>query len=251
MKDSSIRSLERALAILRCFDLDDEELTLSQIAERLCLAPATALRLITCLTQLGFLEKSKTKSYSLGIKAYLLGIIASNHFKLQRIAEPIMKSLRDSIKEAVSLYGIEGEYRVCYQHVESTQSMRCVVRIGERFPLWAGAGGKCLLAYTEKSVVEREMAKLFPLTSSTIVEKESFLQELEHIRQIEEAISYGEREAGIVSIAVPIFSSRNDVEYTLTVAAPSARASEESLRFFIDKTKEAARAIAKQLYSYQ
>lgn len=249
MKDNSVRSVERALTILQFFDLDTEELTLSQIAERLSLAPSTTLRLLTCLTQLGFLEKSKTKSYSLGNKVYLMGIIAGNRFKLQSISEPVMTSLRDTIKEAVSLYGIEDEYRVCYQHIESIQSMRCVVRIGERFPLWAGAAGKCLLAYAEKEIVEREIAKITPLTSATLVDKEVFLKKLEQIRETEEAISYGEREEGIVSIAVPIFSKRNDVKYALSIAAPSARATEESLRFFIDKTKEAARIIAKQLYN--
>jgi DNA-binding IclR family transcriptional regulator len=249
MEENSVRSLERAFAILQCFDLETEELNLTQITGRLSLAPATALRLINSLTQLGYLEKSKTKTYSLGVKVYLLGMIASNHFKLRRASEPILQSLRDTIKEAVSLYGIEGEHRVCYEHAESLQSMRSVVRIGERFPLWAGAAGKCLLAYAEKMVVEREMAKIVPLTPSTIVDKELFLKELEHIRGVEEAISYGEREVGVVSIAVPIFSIRNDVEYALSVAVPSGRAAEEALRFFIDKAKDAARAISKQLYS--
>ncbi len=249
MKETSVRSLERALSILQCFDLDTEELTLTQITEKLALAPATALRLISCLTRLGFLDKSPTKSYSLGTQVYLLGVIASNHFKLHRIVDPIMTGLRDSIKEAISIYGMEGEYRVCYHHVESLQSMRCVVRVGERFPLWAGAAGKCLLAYADKAVVDRELDKLRALTPTTILDREKFRQELKLVRETEEAISFGEREEGITSIAVPIFTSRNQVEYTLSVAAPSARGTKEALAEFIEKSKEAARAIAKQLYN--
>lgn len=249
MKSDTVLSLERALSILQCFDLDVEELTLSQIAEKLSLAPSTAFRLVSCLTRLGFLEKSKSKSYSLGVKVYFLGVVANNHFKLHRIVQPIMTKLRDTIREAVSLYAMEGEDRVCYLHVESLQSMRCVVRVGERFPLWAGAGGKCLLAWADKAIVDRELAKLNALTANTIVERAKFLQELQQVRKNEEAVSFGEREEGIVSIAVPVFSNRNQVDYTLSVAAPSARATDKALRTFIDRTKEASRAISRQLYS--
>ncbi|MDR2055550.1 MAG: IclR family transcriptional regulator [Desulfovibrio sp.] len=249
MKEISVRSLERAFSILQCFDLDTEELTLTQITEKLSLAPSTALRLVSCLTRLGFLNRSKTKSYFLGTQAYLLGVVASAHFKLHRIVDPIMKQLRDETKEAVSLYAIEGEYRVCYHHVESLQSMRCIVRIGERFPLWAGAAGKCFLAYADDDIVQREMDKLHPLTPSSILDKEKFSEELQLIREKEEAISFGEREMGITSTAVPIFSRKNQVEYTLSIAAPSGRGTSSALRLFIQRSKEAARAIAKQLYS--
>ena len=248
-KDTSVRSLTRALAILQCFDLDSEELTLKQIADRLDLPPATVLRLMTCLTQEGFLSKSTTKSYSLGTQTYLLGAIASNHFRLHRVANPILLSLSNAIGEAISVYGIEGEDRVCYDHVESQHSMRCVVRVGERFPLWAGAGGKCLLAFASEALVERELGKLQSLTGNTIVDRDKFRQELELIRNTEEAVSFSEREVGITSTAVPIFSSQNKVQYTLSVASPTGRGTEEAIRRFIDRSKEAARAIAKQLYT--
>ena len=249
MKDDTVRSLERGLALLQCFDLDTEELSLAQLTERLSLAPSTTLRLASALTRLGFLEKSKAKTYSLGNKVYLLGAVAQKHFKLHRIAQPPMLALRDATKEAVSLYAIEGEHRVCYEHVESLLSMRCVVRVGDRFPLWAGAGGKCLLAFADNDVVERELAKTQALTATTIVDTERFRAELARIRDEEEAISYGEREEGVVSLAVPVFSGRNKVDYALSLAAPASRIDDTALRELIARTKDAARAISRQLYS--
>lgn len=249
MKDDTVRSLERGLTLLQCFDLDTEELSLAQLTERLSLAPSTTLRLASALTRLGFLEKSKAKTYSLGNKVYLLGAVAQKHFKLRRIVQPPMLALRDDTKEAVSLYALEGEYRVCYEHVESLLSMRCVVRVGDRFPLWAGAGGKCLLAFADKDIVERELAKAEALTATTIVDADQFRTELARIRDAEEAVSYGEREEGVVSIAVPIFSGRNRVDYALSLAAPASRVDETLLRELIARIKEAARVISRQLYS--
>ncbi|MCC8193715.1 MAG: helix-turn-helix domain-containing protein, partial [Deltaproteobacteria bacterium] len=178
MKDNTVRSLERGLAILQCFDLDTEELSLSQLAERLSLAPSTALRLASALTRLGFLEKSRAKTYSLGNKVYLLGAVAQRHFKLRRIILPVMESLRDATHEAVSLYALEDGYRVCYEHVESLLSMRCVVRVGDRFPLWAGAAGKCLLAFAAKGLVEAPLAKARPSTPSTRLARETWIVDL-------------------------------------------------------------------------
>lgn len=249
MKDSTVRSLERGLAVLQCFDLDTEELSLSQIAEQLSLAPSTTLRLCSALTSLGFLEKNRAKAYSLGNKVYLLGAVAQKHFKLRRIILPVMESLRDATHEAVTLYALEGGHRICYEHAESLLSMRCVVRIGDRFPLWAGAAGKCLLAFADKALVEDQIAKARPITSSTIIDREQFLAELLTIRDSEEAVSHGEREEGVTSIAVPIFSARNQVAYTLTLSAPASRLGDDVIGDIILRTKEAARAISRQIYA--
>lgn len=249
MKDNTVRSLERGLAVLQCFDLDTEELSLTQMAERLNLPPSTVLRLASALTQLGFLEKSRAKTYSLGNKVFLLGTVAHRHFKLRRIILPVMQALRDATNETVSLYALEDGMRVCYEHVESHKSMRYVVRVGDKFPLWAGAAGKCLLAFTEPEFAERQIDASLPVTKSTIIDKKRFLDELARIRETEEAISYGEREEGIVAVAVPIFTAKNQVNYALSLAAPFNRLKKEALPQIIRQIKEAACTISRQLYS--
>ncbi|WP_337998280.1 IclR family transcriptional regulator [Oleispirillum naphthae] len=250
MEKNTIRSLDRGLAILSCFDIHTESLALNQIAERVNLSVATSLRFVNALVEYGFLKKTDGKRYSLGMKAYILGVVAMSHFKIHRVAQPIMTALRDETREAISLYTFEDEERVCCQHVESLLSMRCAVRVGERFPLWAGASGKCLLAYAAPEVVEREMAKLHAMTDSTIVDRDSFLKELQQVRETEQAVSHGEREQGIVSLAVPIFTTRNQVDYVLSVAAPASRATPELVRKYIALSKDAARKIARQIYGW-
>ncbi|MCC8193801.1 MAG: hypothetical protein LIP28_04050, partial [Deltaproteobacteria bacterium] len=118
-----------------------------------------------------------------------------------------------------------------------------------RFPLWAGAAGKCLLAFADKGLVEEQLAKARPITPSTILDRETFMEELLRIRDAEEAISYGEREEGVISIAIPIFSARNQVDYTLSLAAPASRLGEKTLGEVLTRTKEAARTISRQLYN--
>lgn len=249
MKKELVGSLERGLAILECFDLDTEELTLTEIRERIGLPASTTLRLISSLTDMGFLNRSRNKMYSLGNRAFLFGVSAQKHFKLADLVRQPMTELRDMTREAVSLYALEREHRVCYAHVDSLLTMRCTVRVGDKVPLWAGAPGKCLLAWADPAVVERELEKLQPLTPATILDKDLFRLELSQIRDAEVAISYGEREPGIVALAVPVFTGRHTVGYSLGLAIPATRLTDDNLSVLIQETKETARVISRLLYN--
>ena len=143
MKDDSVRSIERAFFILKCFNLDTARLTLTQIAEQINLPTTTTLRILATLVAVGLLTKTDGRYYKLGRESFLIGAIARAHFRPQHVAYPYMVEIRDDTNEATSLYGIDGECRVCYEHVPSLLSMRCVVRVGDCFPLWAGALRMC------------------------------------------------------------------------------------------------------------
>ncbi|NVO15308.1 MAG: IclR family transcriptional regulator [Rhodoplanes sp.] len=248
MAEDSVRSVERALSLLRCFDLNTEALTLTELSEKLSLAPSTTLRLATVLTAQGFLQRSKVKTYSLGNAVYLLGAVAKSHFKLHNTVLPHMLALRDACKEAVTLYAMEGGYRVVYEHVESLRSMRCVVRVSDRFPLWAGAAGKCLLAYADAETVEEEIAKVRPIAPGTILDPDRFRRELAEIRRNGgRAVSHGEREEGITSTAVPIFCAPDKIAFALTVSAPSSRVDSTGLRSIFELSIQASRDIERLL----
>lgn len=60
------RSLLRGLAILACFDANDDSLGLMEIADRLEVSPSTVHRYVFTLVQVGLLEQSQqTRRYSL------------------------------------------------------------------------------------------------------------------------------------------------------------------------------------------
>jgi DNA-binding IclR family transcriptional regulator len=243
-----VRAVGRAFAILESFTLDEPRLTLIAISEKVGLPMTTALRMLTTLVAIDALKRYDDHTYALGNRIYLMGAVARAHYKPSSIIQPHMQRLRDETKEAVSLYGLEGEYRVCYEHVPSLLTMRCVVRVGDRFQLWAGAGGKVLLAYAAKEIVKREMEKLVLITETTITDKEAFLKELSVIRGQEYAISYGEREDGIISIAVPIIDWHGNAVYALSIAGPALRFTEERALALVPKLQQICVEVARQLF---
>jgi len=248
MNEDPVRSIDRAFSVLNCFTLDRSRLTLTAIAEEVTLPVATASRIVTSLSKLGMLKKHSDRSYSLGSGAYLLGAVAHAHFRPQQVTHFYMQQLRDDTKEAVSLYGLDGENRVCFAHMPSLLTMRCVVRVGDRFPLWAGAGGKSLLAYADPKVIEREAAKMRKITDGTFQTREALLEDLALIRTRDYAVSRGEREDGILSLAVPIFDKTKRAPYSLSVAAPSTRLDEDAIKELVPRMQEMSTLISQQIF---
>ena len=247
MKEDTVRAIGRAFAVLECFNLDEPKLTLIQISEKIGLPMSTTLRILTTLVSLNAIKRFEDRTYSLGSQIYTLGAIAQAHSKPRQIILPYMVELRDETQEAVSLYGMEGEHRVCYEHVPSLLSMRCVVRVGDRFQLWAGAAGKVILAYAPEEVVQREIKKLTPITSATIIDKDGFLNELSVVRGQDYSISHGEREDGIISIAVPIMDWHGNVIYAFSLAGPALRFTEERALALVPKIQRICVEIAQRL----
>lgn len=247
MKEESVRSVERAFSILKAFSRDDYKLNLSEISQRIKLPVTTTLRLANTLENLNMLQRHSDRTYSLGSQLYLLGSIAKVNFRPQQIIYPYMKQIRDESKEAVSLYGIEGFSRVCYEHVDSLLSMRCVVRVGDRFPLWAGAGGKALLAFLDDETIRAAIEQSFSITDATLRSPEQFREDLLNVRALGYAISYGEREEGIFSVAVPIFNRRGEIIFAFSIAGPASRFTEEIALSYIPRVQEMCREIANQI----
>ncbi len=247
MKEDSVRSVERAFQILGAFTRDEYRLSLSELAEKIQLPVTTTLRLANTLEKLNILNRQEDRSYTLGNKVYLLGSIAKANFRPQQIIYPHMKYIRDKTKEAVSLYGVEQEERVCYEHVESLLTMRCVMRVGDRAPLWAGAGGKVLLAFLGEDAIKREIEKAHKITETTIYSPEALRKNLGEIRIHGYALSWGEREEGILSIAVPIFNRRGDILFAFSLAGPATRFTEEVAMELIPEIQDICKGITRQL----
>ncbi|WP_077613896.1 IclR family transcriptional regulator [Caenibacillus caldisaponilyticus] len=241
--DSGIRTVQRAINILYCFTMDEQELSLTEIAKKIDLAKSTTTRLLSTLEQNNLVVKDPvTLKYRLGQGIYYLGHIAGKTIKIREIARPVMEELRDMTRETVNLYMLENESRVCVEQCEGLQSIRHMVRIGEKLPLTAGAGGKVLLAYQSPAFQE----KIFKRMPSE--EKVSSLRdELEKIKSERCASSIDEREVGSAAVAAPIFNIGGDVTACLSVSGPTNRFTHEVVEKFKRLVKDGAMAVSERL----
>ncbi len=237
-KDVNVRAVERAIDILNCFTKDRLELTLTEISKQVGLAPSTALRILTTLVNNNFLAKDEeTQKYYLGYNLAQLGLLCFDNVDFRRIAKPYMYKLRNLYNESVSLYTPQGNYRVCIERVESTQPLRRVVNIGDRLMLTRGAAGRLLLSYMDQGVI-RYLLEDDPYTTEEAISS---------VRQMGYAVSRGEREEGVTSIAAPIFNAQSKVIAVLAISGPSIRFAEEEMPERINNVKACAEKVSLEL----
>ena len=237
-KNSPTRSVERALEILECF-LDEKELTLSQISDMTKLSPSTAHRIIATLQSKHFVERSSdTKKITLGNKLNQLASKLPNeiHDELKKIAYSHMLKLNEIYNENVRLFILDGEYKMCIGVVESTRSLRQIIKLGERHLLIRGAAGKVFLAYMDANI-RHEIIKDTRLDDAVF----------EKIIEKGYALSVGEREEGLVGIASPIFDSQGKIAAVLSLSGPSVRFVNEEMSDKINDTMKIALEISKGL----
>ncbi|SFI78772.1 IclR family transcriptional regulator [Thermoflavimicrobium dichotomicum] len=241
--ESGLRTVQRALDILYCFTVEEQELTLTEIANKINLAKSTTTRLLATLEQNDFILKDpNTLKYRLGQGLYYLGYIAGKSIKIREIAKPIMERLRDETRETVNLYILDKESRVCIEQCEGLQSIRHLVKIGEKLPLWAGAGGKVLLAY-QSEAFQQQIFKQVPSKERL----ETLQKELPEIRLQQCASSIDEREVGSAAVAAPVFNINHEVTASLSVSGPTNRFTPEIINQLKELVKVNAMEISQKL----
>jgi IclR family transcriptional regulator, KDG regulon repressor len=228
----AVRAVERALELLECFSDNHKEIGLSELTRMLALPKATVLRLARTLANKGYLfQDTASQNYRLGPKVLNLGKVFLARLDYREVALPVMQALRDSTQEAVSLYVVSGDARLCVQRVESLQSLRQVINVGDRLPLSRGSAGKLLTAlhHLDSRVGGIERG------------------EIERIRSQEYAVSIEEREQGLASVSVPVRDDSGQVIAALSIAGPSFRFTQPTIEWFLRETRQAASRISYQL----
>jgi len=241
-------SANKILDILETFSLESQYKKISQIANELDLAYPTAHRLVSFLVQRGYLYRNDNdKKVSLGAKIHFLGKMASTSHNLINIAVPIMKQVCNKSLETVSLSIRDGDYRICYEHIESSHGLKHSAPIGVRLPLWAGATGKCFLAFDNDISIDRIIKQAIPLTSNTIKEPGDFMEEISKIRENGFSRSYSEREEGVSAMAAPIFNKNSKMVAAMTISGPEFRLEKLMEEKYFSLLRSAAEKISNEL----
>lgn len=254
MSTNEIQSLERAFAILDCFQDSQPELGVREIARQLDLHPSTVGRILTTLNSLGVLNQDHdTRRYRIGPKVLKWCAVFSRNVDLQAEARPYMQELQQITQETISLDIPNGHSRICIERLESPQSLRWVKQLGEIMPFYASASGRILITYmspTQKSEILKNMT-FEQLTPYTTIDPDLFYEELELTKSRGYSVSESERVEGVSCVAAPIFGVKGEILGALTISGPSTRFSEEKIHehaeLLIKTTNQISQAMGSHL----
>src|SRR5690606_26083982 len=102
------QSLARGLAVIRAFDADHPELTLSDVARITGLNRAAARRFLHTLVELGYV-RTDGRRFSLGPRVLELGYSYLSSLSLPELALPAMERLVERVHESCSMAVLDGE----------------------------------------------------------------------------------------------------------------------------------------------
>ena len=205
-----VHSVQLAIDVLEAVAFSDDELGVTQIAERLKMTKGSVHRHLQTLVERGYLAQNSTTSrYAIGPKSRLLARHAPDT-DLVHLAEGPMRQLRDALGHPVVLSEMTPRGALVLNKLSGTAPIEIGVRPGSELPFHASAQGKVMLAFAPRPLQTRVLARpLQRFTGKTIVSVHRIEQELLEVARLGFASAPEESMLGLNAVAAPIFDAQD------------------------------------------
>lgn len=220
--DASVRSVKRALAILRAFGPDDERLALGEIARRSRLDKATARRLLrTLIGESIIFQHAATKEYSLDLGVLELSAGATPVDLLRRRSQPVLCALANSTGSRALIVVPHAGAALCIAAIAGEGPLHVPWCPGQSLPLHACAASRVLMAYMPMEARMTALAGPLPArTTTTPTDPFQLSTTLATIREREWETSLDELAKGVAVLAVPVHGKAGDVIAAMAIGGP-------------------------------
>lgn len=240
-------SLARGLEVLQAFTAQRRLMSVSQISQRTGIPRAAVRRCLYTLSKLGFVYAEDGKNYELRPRVLLLGHQWLAASPLATAAQPVLKTLSQSLKESCSIAVLDGDDILYIARASASRIMTIDLQIGSRLPACTTSMGRVLLSELAAENLNDYLARLTMLryTNQTLVSSSALRDELARVRQQGYAINDQELEAGLRSLAVPLRGANGRVTAALNVGVHAGQVSADTLRqTFLPQLQQAAQELS-------
>ncbi|MFD3515560.1 IclR family transcriptional regulator C-terminal domain-containing protein [Streptomyces sp. NPDC058657] len=226
-----VESLARGLTVLTAFGEDAPALTLTGVAEACGLARATARRALITLAHLGYVE-SDGGVFRPAPPVLGLGFPPLSRRSLPQIAEPHLADLSRRVNDSASLSVLTGTEIQYTARIATSRIMNVNITVGTRFPAYATSMGRVLLADLPAPERAERLARSGPraLTRHTVTSVSELAAILDRVRQDGFAMTDGELEEGLRSVAVPVRDRTGSAVAAVNIAMHSSRRTAREVR---------------------
>jgi IclR family pca regulon transcriptional regulator len=240
-----LSTLERGLRVLRAFDEDHAEMTLTQVATRTGLSPAVARRCLHTLVEIGYVGQHG-RQFLLRPAVLTFGSAFLASMQIEQVVLPPLQHLRDQTGDSASLAVLSGREILYVSHVSTDRRFRLAANVGTRYPFHATSMGKTLAAYVDALTLETLLdGERSRFTERTLTDVQALRDRLQLIRERGYDSALDELDYGIVSVAVPIFDKDKRVVAAINCSTSTTRISQDELvRTRLPLLKEAAEEIS-------
>lgn len=250
LERGSIRSLERAAALLEAAARRPEGIALGELAATTGLHTSTAFHLARTLVGLGYLDQDpRSRLYRIGSRLFVLAAAALDEARLVAAGGPILERLARETGASAHLAVRSRAEIVVIARARAPGLLQLDERPGGTRPAHATAIGKLLLAALPEEERARLVARLRleRLTTATITERDRLLEELAAVALRGVAFDRGELDPEIRCAAVGVHDFAGRCIAALGLSGPAFRLDEPALEALVEPLRAAARELSAAL----
>ena len=249
-RSGQVQSLARAISLLNALTDEDYGLSLSDLAQKVGLAPSTTHRLLTTLQEERFVRFDLERNvWLVGVQAFVVGNAFVRSRDLIALSRPHMRNLMENSGETVNL-AVEDQGEAIYLgQVECRQMMRAIAKPGGRVALHCSGVGKALLSGLQDTEINKIVDRrgLSRFTDKTVDTPAKLRQALSIARQQGYAFDDEENAVGLRCVAAVIFDEFGRPLAGLSLSGPTARITDERVPLLGSLVVKAASDITKAL----
>jgi IclR family pca regulon transcriptional regulator len=247
--DSYVQSFARGLEVIRSFSASAPRQTLTEVAGRTGLTRAGARRILLTLQTLGYVE-SDGKLFRLTPRMLDLGFAYLSSLPIWNLAEPVMETLVEQVKESCSAAVLNGTDIVYVLRVPTHKIMSISLGVGSRLPAYCTSMGRMLLSALPLDAMMQvlQASDRAARTRYTVTDVNELAAKIAQVRRQGWALVDQELEEGLVSMAAPITDRAGQMVAALNISGQANRSSAAVMReTMLPHLLEAAKAISMRL----
>ncbi|WP_436643599.1 IclR family transcriptional regulator domain-containing protein [Microbaculum sp. FT89] len=246
VRDETVQSLVRGIAVIRSFDAGHRHQTITDVAARTGLTRAAARRFLITLCETG-LARSDGKNYELTPAILELAQSYVSSASELEIVQDVLRGLSEQFDESASAAMMDGTDIIYVARAPARHRIMTIgLGLGTRLPAHATSMGQALLSLMQPRELEIYLskAKLTPLTPYTLTTRTSLRQRIDEVQDRGYAIVSEELELGLRSISVPVRNRNARSNIAINISAQAARVSaDDMVERFLPALQRAVRHI--------
>lgn len=237
-----VGALSSGLKILRYLARSPAPVGVTRIAKDLELNASTCFNLLKTLVHerlVAFDESTKTYSVSLGLVELARGTLEKASYV--RMMRPHLQELANRHNITTTLWQVShGDRVVLVDLAESGSALRVHMNIGQRLPMYIAALGRCMAAHSGLTALEIRR-KVSELRWEDGPSFESYMSEVEKVRQHGYAVDHGNYVKGVITVSSPILDSQSRPLMAVSAVGFSTQFSQISLQALCEDLRERCR----------
>jgi IclR family KDG regulon transcriptional repressor len=242
-------TVHRVLRLLSAFG-ERERWTNAELSRHLGLTRGTTNRLLMLCKPAQFVEQDENGLYTPGVELYRLSGRLVTQMPVNRIAGPVLETLRDATDEtAILTLLVRGELKMFFsQTAAPSHPMRYAIETNRLQPLTWGATGRALLAWLQPTEIEEAIrrSEASPLDGRPL-DVEELRASLQCIRTDGYAVTHSQRTPDAYGVAVPLFDREGQVRGNLAFTIPDFRFRQRDVAKLVSLLKDAAEELTRRV----